>query len=149
MATLRQKRAARAVLDAVTSDNPPSAGQVLKSVGYGTGLQNQPKRVLDSQGFQEALAEYGLTEELITTSLVSDIKKKPTRRLGELRLGAELLGTLKGNGGGNTYNVLNVFEGDQRARIARRVLARSAGVEESPHRLHDRNQPKVRTELAP
>jgi hypothetical protein len=68
---------------------------VLKSVGYGTGLQNQPKRVLESEGFKAALEEFGLTEELITTSLVSDIKKKPEKRVQELKLGAEILGMVK------------------------------------------------------
>ena len=72
--TPRQKKGAKAVIENLMRDKPIGVGEVLKSVGYGTGLQNQPKRVLQSEGFKVALAEYGLTEELITTSLVFTIK---------------------------------------------------------------------------
>jgi hypothetical protein len=68
---------------------------VLKSVGYGTGLQNQPKRVIESGGFKAALKEFGLTEQLITNALVEDIKAKPKKRVQELKLGAEILGMVK------------------------------------------------------
>lgn len=63
MTTLRQKRVAKAVVDNLTLDKPQTAGEVLKSVGYGTGLQNQPKRVLQSEGVQEELKNYGFDPE--------------------------------------------------------------------------------------
>jgi len=119
--TPRQKKAAKAVIDNMLLDTPKSNGEVLKSVGYGTGLQNQPARVLQSEGFKAALAEYGLTEELITTSLVEDIKAKPAMRVKELGLGAEILGMKKreeqpeANKGGNTYNFL--FNAETQADI--------------------------------
>ncbi len=75
--------------------NPLPTGQVLGSVGYGSGLQHNPNRVLESEGFKKALAEFGLTEELITVSLVEDIKAKPKARVKELGLGAEILGMKK------------------------------------------------------
>ena len=93
--TPRQKKGAKALMDNLLKDKPESVGMVLKSVGYGTGLQNQPKRVLQSEGFKTALEEYGLTEELITTSLVEDIKAKPKARVKELGLGADILGMRK------------------------------------------------------
>lgn len=61
MATIRQRKVAKALVKALEVDKTPSAGKVLKSVGYGTGLQNQPKRVLKSKGVQEALNELGFT----------------------------------------------------------------------------------------
>lgn len=88
----RQRKAARAVVKNLQLDKPKSLGEVLGSVGYGTGLQNSPHRVVESAGFKQALREMGLTEELITTSLVEDIAAKPQRRLGELTLGAKILG---------------------------------------------------------
>ena len=71
-------------------DKPRSKAEVLKSVGY-KALADQPNRVLESVGFKQALRDLGLTEELITTSLVADINAKPEKRLGELKLGAEML----------------------------------------------------------
>ncbi len=63
MPTLRQKKVARAVVENLATDKPKSAGEVLKSVGYGTGLQNQPKRVLQSEGVQEELRTLGFDPE--------------------------------------------------------------------------------------
>lgn len=48
--------------------------------------------VTESVGFKQALRDLGLTEDLITSSLVYDIREKPKDRLGELKLGAEILG---------------------------------------------------------
>jgi len=109
--TPRQRKVAKAIIENKLSDTPVSTRQVLESVGYGTGLQNSPHRVLESQGFKKALAEFGLTEELITTSLVEDIKAKPEKRVKELGLGAEILGMKKHEPepqkpqSGNIYNV--------------------------------------------
>src|SRR3990167_1587278 len=68
-------------------------GELIKSVGYG-GLtaKKRPTEILEAKGVKEALKNWGLTEGLITKSLVDDIKKKPTKRLGELALGADILG---------------------------------------------------------
>jgi len=84
---------------------------VLSNVGYGASLQDQPGRVLQSRGFKLALEEMGLTDKLITTSLVSDIEEKPKNRLGELKLGAEILGMVKRDdvkipSQNNTYNFI-------------------------------------------
>lgn len=89
--TPKQKKAAEAVVKNLASDNPLPTGQVLENVGYGT-ISQDPQRITESPGFKQALRDLGLTEELITTSLVSDIKDKPKERIQELKLGAEILG---------------------------------------------------------
>lgn len=109
--TPRQRAAAKAAIKNSLLDKPKGDGEVLKSVGYGTGLQEQPNRVLQSEGFKMALAEFGLTEELITTALVEDIKAKPKQRVKELGLGAEILGMKKHEESDkpksqNTYNFI-------------------------------------------
>lgn len=91
----RQRKAARAVVKNLQSDKPASLGKVLESVGYSPTSAAMPTRITESLGFKQALRDMGLTEELITTSLVEDIEKKKQNRLGELRLGAELLGLSK------------------------------------------------------
>lgn len=109
--TIRQKRAAKAVVENMASSNPLPVGKVLANVGYGQIVQD-PKRIIESAGFKAALAEFGLTEELITTSLVEDIKAKPAARVKELGLGADILGMRKREEeptkptSGNTYNFI-------------------------------------------
>lgn len=67
---------------------------MLENVGYGK-TSEYPARIVESDGFKAALAEMGLTENLIATSLVADIQAKTGKRLPELRLGAEILGMAK------------------------------------------------------
>lgn len=84
----------------------------MANIGYSKGITETPSMVTESRGFKLALAELGLTEDLITTSLVEDIKKKPQRRIQELKLGAEVLGMVKReepnktNDSKNTYNFI-------------------------------------------
>jgi hypothetical protein len=67
--------------------------------------------VTSTAGFKQALADLGLTPDLITSALVEDINSKKERRLGELRLGAEILGMTKPENeppqqqSGNIYNI--------------------------------------------
>lgn len=67
----------------------------MRQVGYKANTAKKPQNLTESKGYQEELAKYGLTEEFITTELVSDIKAKPRKRFFELNLGAEILGMKK------------------------------------------------------
>ena len=62
---------------------------------------------LNGAGFKTALAQYGLTEELIATALVRDIKGKPKKRARELQLGADILKMTQKETGPNVL-ILNV-----------------------------------------
>jgi len=61
--TPRQKKAAKAVILNELSDNPKPLNQVLGDVSYGK-ISNQPSRILQSEGFQNALTETGLLDAL-------------------------------------------------------------------------------------
>jgi len=58
---------------------------------YSPATAKNPKILTGSKGFQEVYSKMGLTPGLITGALVEDIEKKPQNRLGEMRLGAEIL----------------------------------------------------------
>jgi hypothetical protein len=92
---------------------------VLENVGYGT-IKQDPKRIIESQGFKAALEEFGLTEELVTSALVEDIKAKPKKRVQELKLGAEILGMVKReeppvDNSKTTYNF--IFSSEVQSRV--------------------------------
>ncbi len=112
MSTLKQKRLAEVTLNHIQDPNI-TKGELVEKGGYGEVIQKHPKRALESAGYLEELAKFGLTRELITTALTDDIKAKPRQRVRELQLGAEILQMKKDtNTGGNvTINVLN-FNGD-------------------------------------
>ena len=67
--TPRQRKAAKAIVKNLLKDKPLPTGQVLKSVGYGFGLENSPQRVIEAEGFQVALAEIGLKEALMNEGI--------------------------------------------------------------------------------
>lgn len=104
----RQKRTAEAKMN-----NPDLQDTAIVALGgYGKSVQHTPQKVLESQGYLKALDELGLTDELITTSLVTDINAKPGKRERELRLGAEIRGMTKkdnSTSGGVVNNVFVVF----------------------------------------
>lgn len=118
--TPRQRKGAKAVVENALLDKPKPLGEVLQKVGYGH-IAEHPVRIVQSQGFKMALAEFGLTEELITTSLVEDIKAKPKARVKELSLGAEILGMKKKEleepPKSNTITYINIFNPQTQADI--------------------------------
>ena len=51
------------MIDVMKSNKPITGHELLGRNGYGTGLQHQPSRVLESVGVKQALEDYGFTED--------------------------------------------------------------------------------------
>ena len=75
---------------------------------YAPSVAKNPKKLTGSKGFQEIYIKKGLTAGLITGALVEDIKKKPQNRLGEMRLGAEILKMNDKESEGNKTLIINI-----------------------------------------
>lgn len=90
--TPKQILAAKTIVENLQKDSPEDLGVILENIGYSKSIALNPQMVTESIGFKKALRDLGLTEQFITSSLVDDIKAKPADRLGELKLGAEILG---------------------------------------------------------
>lgn len=107
MPTLKQKKVAKALLKNASADNALNRTEMLQKVGYSTSMAKaRGKDIIESQGVKDALAELGLTEELIVGSLIEDIKLKPQDRLGELRLGAQIRGMTEEKQGNKTVIIM-------------------------------------------
>ena len=108
MATRRQRKAVDKMVE-----NGGMVIQAMKDAEYSPNTYHTPSKLTQSKGFKEICEENGLTHNLITKSLVEDIEKKPQKRLGELGLGAEILGMRKQDSpdGGVKVNVLIVDKG--------------------------------------
>lgn len=104
--TIRHRRAAKLVAE--NGGDSKSIGEVMKKAGYSDEIMRNPQKVTNSEGFQMALAEYGLTKELVVTALSDDIKAKPANRVKELALAANILRLTQQGGNvvvGNTINL--------------------------------------------
>lgn len=72
MSTIKQRKLAKVIIENSTLDKPENAGQMLEKVGYSRHLVKQPSRVIETEGVQEALEEYGFTLDN-AKRVVSDI----------------------------------------------------------------------------
>lgn len=116
MPTVQQRRAAKALVG-IGGKPKTTIAAALREAEYSAAIVDNPQKVTQSKGFKDALAEFGLTEELITCALVDDIKAKPKRRVRELELGSDLLQMRKRDNDVNTqiiYNVINYAQMDER-----------------------------------
>lgn len=64
MATLKQQKVAKELVDNLVSKETKTAGQVLEKVGYSEGIQKSPSRVIQSVGVKEELYRMGFSEEM-------------------------------------------------------------------------------------
>lgn len=75
-------------------ENGGNASKAMVDAGYSPNTAKTPSKLTESKGYLEMLDKFGLTEELILTSLVEDIKSKPGNRKAELELGVKIRGML-------------------------------------------------------
>ena len=107
--TIKQKKAFKNMVG-----NGGNVTQAMIDAKYSPATANTPQKLTESEGYKMLLEESGLTQELIATSLVDDIKAKPKARLGELSLGADILGMKQK---GNSLIAVQVNVADDRANF--------------------------------
>ena len=61
--TIRQKNVASDLVEVMKNKESITGHDLIARNGYGTGLQHQPSRVLESVGVKQALKDYGFTED--------------------------------------------------------------------------------------
>ena len=95
--TEMQKRAADEIIHQKISKGKVNKGKALAKAGYSKQTQKSPKIVTESQGFKQYMAEAGINEVSLAKMLAYDLEAKPTERLGEMKLAAELMGVKENN----------------------------------------------------
>jgi len=63
MATTRQKRVAKLIVENATLDNPLNAGEIVEKSRYSRSMVIKPSVVIESEGVQEELKALGFTED--------------------------------------------------------------------------------------
>lgn len=84
MATEKQKKVAELIIQNASLDKPLNGGEILEKVGYSEGIQEYPAKVINSEGVQQVLEDYGFTEEnakRVVTEIMLDPLKEPNARL--------------------------------------------------------------------
>ena len=63
MATQKQKKVAKLIVENASLDKPLNGGEILEKTGYAPGVVKNPKDILESAGVQDELECLGFTEE--------------------------------------------------------------------------------------
>ena len=117
MATIRQKRAFEKIVE-----NGGIVSKGMRDAKYSPETAKTPSKLTDSKGFKELCKEYGLTDQLLLTALVEDIKGKKKNRKPELELGFKIKGRLTEHfdvmTGGKKFNLTT----EQVKTIAKRTI---------------------------
>lgn len=87
MSTSKQQQALANMVE-----NGGNTSRAMRDAGYSSATAKTPSKLTGSNGFKELLNEYGLTDDLLITSLVADITGKPGNRKTELELAFKLKG---------------------------------------------------------
>jgi len=83
--TEKQKRAVQAMVE-----NGWIISKAMITAWYSKNTAHCPHKMTQTSWYKALLAQYWLTEELIITALVEDIKMKPQNRKPELELWAKI-----------------------------------------------------------
>lgn len=76
-------------------ENHGHKAKALIDAGYSEVTAKNPKQILESKGFIQAMSECGLDIATLNSYLASDLKAKKENRLGELTLAYKLHGKLR------------------------------------------------------
>lgn len=84
MATPKQKKIAKLIIENSQSDNPKTGAELVANSGYGPSMKLYPKRVIDSEGVREELTNLGFSEEgakSVVQEILYNEKVQPSDRL--------------------------------------------------------------------
>ncbi len=113
MATVKQKKIAKLIIDNTILDKPLNGGQMLEKVGYSQNLVKQPGRVLESEGVKEALNDYGfnvdnakkvVSEIMLNEKEKSEARLKATDQVFKVHKSYE-----DDDGGKKTFNITQII----------------------------------------
>lgn len=63
MPTLKQKKVAKKLVEALQSDESVTAGEILENIGYSPSIVKNPQMIINSEGVREELANLGFSVE--------------------------------------------------------------------------------------
>jgi hypothetical protein len=127
MATLKQKRVAKALVENMVTDKPRTAGQLLVKVGYSRSMSTaKPKEVLESKGVQEALEELGFTEEN-AMKVVSEIMLNPKKDANARLKATDQVFKVKGSYAPEKHQNMNINVNVEAREKSRAVIRQYLG----------------------
>lgn len=85
MATTKQKKLAKVIIENAAIDTPLNAGEMLEKVGYSKSVAKAKSAdIINSEGVKEALADYGFTEDnakMVVAEILLDPKTDKNTRI--------------------------------------------------------------------
>lgn len=110
--TPKQRKLAKVIIENATLDAPLNGGEMVEKVGYAQSLVDYPKKVIETEGVQLALEEYGFTEDN-AKRVVSEILLNETVDPGNRIKAAQEVFKVRGTYAAEKSVALNVNVGAQ------------------------------------
>lgn len=114
MATTKQKRVAKLIVENVSKSKPLTDIEILKRSNYSTTTaETKSTYVIQSEGVQEALRDFGFSEDnakKVVSEIMLDSKKDPNARLKATDQVFKVHGSYKNDEGqGNKTLIINII----------------------------------------
>lgn len=121
MATLKQKRVAKLVIENLELEKPLTGGQILEKTGYAPGVIKNPSDILESKGVLHELANYGFNPET-ARGVVSEILISGENDTVKLKA-ADMVFKVHGTYAAEKHVTLNIDESTERTReLGNRII---------------------------
>lgn len=85
MATTKQRRVAKLIIENATLDKPMTGGEIVEKSGYGESMKLYPARIIDTEGVKEALNDYGFSEDNAKMVVAEILLKQDARDADRLK----------------------------------------------------------------
>lgn len=125
MATVRQKKLAKAIAENTLAVEPLNAGELLESVGYATSVaEGKPGEIIEQPGVQNELKKLGFNEEdakAVVIELMNDRKEDGNVRL---RAAGEVFKVMGSYAAEKTFNLTATSSVDELKSIIQGDLAK-------------------------
>lgn len=95
-ASIKQRRLAKKLVEAVASDISITGGQLVANAGYGVDMQRRPGEIINSKGVQDELAVMGFSESKakeVVAVILGDYAEKSDTRLKAAEMVFKAFGT--------------------------------------------------------
>ena len=91
ISTLRQRKVAKTIVDAIRSGETPTGKAVLKSANYAQSvIDTHSTKIIESEGVQKALKDYGFTEDNAKKVVASILLSKKSRDENKLKASEQI-----------------------------------------------------------
>ena len=124
MATIKQKKLAKAIVDNLSVEDPLNAKEMLENVGYATSVaEGKSGEIISQEGVQQELRKYGFDEES-AKNVVKDLMNNSKDDSVRLRAAGEVFKVMGTYAAEKSFNLTATASVDEIKKVIQDDLAK-------------------------